>query len=80
VFIPIAIGSKKAIQMNIAIVEAFIVLKEFALNYYELSIKLIEMEDKYQKKFKDIFDAINYLIKKEKQSNLQKKRRKIGYK
>lgn len=66
--------------MNIAIVEAFIVLKEFALNYYELSIKLIEMEDKYQKKFKDIFDAINYLIKKEKQSNLQKKRRKIGYK
>jgi phage regulator Rha-like protein len=35
--------SKKAIQMNIAIVEAFIALKEFALNYKEFGEKLKEL-------------------------------------
>jgi hypothetical protein len=72
--------SKKAIQMNIAIVEAFIILKEFALNYQELSEKLMEMEEKYQKKFKDVYDAINYLLQKDKSTVKQKNRRKIGYK
>jgi len=37
--------SKKAIQMNIIIVEAFIALKEFALNYHELSCKLKQLEE-----------------------------------
>lgn len=72
--------SKKAIQMNIAIVEAFIILKEFNLTFNELSSKLKEMEDKYQKKFKDVYEAINYLIQKDKLEENQKKRKKIGYK
>ena len=41
--------SKKAIQTNIAIVEAFISLKEFVLNYKELSDKLKELESRYDK-------------------------------
>ncbi len=39
--------SKKAIKMNIAIVEAFISLKEFALNHKEIAVKLKELEKKY---------------------------------
>ena len=72
--------SKKAIQTNIAIVEAFISLKEFVLNYKDLSDKLKELESRYDKNFKDIYQAINFLIEKEKQSSQQKDRTKIGYK
>ena len=72
--------SKKAIQTNIAIVEAFISLKEFVLNYKELSDKLKELESRYDKNFKDIYQAISFLIEKEKQSSQQKERTKIGYK
>lgn len=72
--------SKKAIRMNIAIIEAFITLKEFALNYKEISNKLEELETKYDKQFKDVIEAINYLIKKDKQEINQKERKRIGYK
>ena len=72
--------SKKAIQTNIAIVEAFISLKEFVLNYKELSEKLKQLESKYDKSFNDIYKAIHYLIEKENQNSQQKARTKIGFK
>ncbi len=72
--------SKKAIQTNIAIVEAFISLKEFVLNYKELSDKLKDLENKYDKGFKEIYQAINYLIEKENSASEQKERTKIGFK
>ena len=36
--------SKKAIQMNIAVMRAFVLMRQFALTYQELSEKLIELE------------------------------------
>jgi hypothetical protein len=72
--------SKKAIQINIAIVEAFIVLREFALNYSEISSKLKELETQYNQQFKDVYEAINYLLKKDKQETEQEQRTKIGFK
>lgn len=72
--------SKKAIQTNIAIVDAFISLKEFILNYKELADKLKEMESRYDKNFQDIFQAINYLLEKDNQETEQKERNKIGFK
>jgi hypothetical protein len=39
--------SKKARQTSIAIVRAFITLKQFVLTYKELSVKLQELENKY---------------------------------
>ena len=71
--------SNKAIKVNIAIVEAFISLKEFALNYKEIADKLKELENTYNKQFKDVYEAINYLLQKDKQEIAQKKRNKIGY-
>ncbi|SMC33950.1 ORF6N domain-containing protein [Moheibacter sediminis] len=70
----------KAIQTNIAIVDAFISLKEFVMSYKELSDKLKEMESKYDKNFKDIFQVINYLLEKDNQTEEQKERNRIGYK
>lgn len=72
--------SKKAISVNIAIVDAFIALKEFALGYKEIDKRLKELEESYNKQFKDVYEAIDYLLQKDKQEVSQKKRRQIGYK
>lgn len=72
--------SKKARQTSISIVRAFISLKQFVLSYSEISNKLKELENKYDKNFKDVFEAINYLLNKEQQEKEQKERTKIGFK
>lgn len=72
--------SKKARQTSIAIVRAFIALKQFVLTYKELSEKLHELENKYDKQFNDIYEAINYLIQKDNQETEQKQRKRIGFK
>jgi len=72
--------SKKARQTSIAIVRAFITLKQFVLNYKELSGKLQELENKYDKQFKNVIDAINFLLQKDVQETEQKQRKRIGFK
>lgn len=72
--------SKKAISVNIAIVDAFIALKEFALGYKEIDKRLKELEESYNKQFKDVYEAIDYLLQKDKQEMSQKERKQIGYK
>ena len=72
--------SKKARQTSIAIVRAFITLKQFVLNYKELSGKLLELENKYDKQFKNVIDAINFLLQKDNQETEQKHRKRIGFK
>lgn len=71
--------SKKAIEINIAIMRAFVAIRQFALTNKELSQKLIELESKYDQQFKDVFEALNYLIQKDKKEIQQNKRKKIGY-
>lgn len=72
--------SKKARQTSIAIVRAFIALKQFVLTYKELSDKLQELENKYDKQFKSVYDAINFLLQKDNQETEQKQRKRIGFK
>lgn len=72
--------SKKARQMNIAIVRAFIALKQFAIDNTALAEKVAKLEKKYNKQFKDIYEALNYLIgEKQKQIDFEKRER-IGFK
>lgn len=54
--------SKRAIEMNLAIMRTFVALRKIALNYDEIMKKLKAMETKYNKKFKDIFTALEYLL------------------
>jgi hypothetical protein len=68
--------SKKAIEVNIAIVDAFIALKEYALNYKELAMRLRELEGR----FSGVAQAIDYLLQKDHQEVEQKERKQIGYK
>ena len=72
--------SKKAIDVNISIMRAFVFLRQYALTHKDLTEKLNELEKKYNKQFKDVYEAINYLISKNKQTEKQSGRRQIGYK
>ncbi len=72
--------SKKAIQINIKIVEAFITFKESIINDKELNDQVKKIERLFNKQFDDVFEAINYLLKKDNQAKLQQERKSIGYK
>jgi hypothetical protein len=72
--------SKKALQVNIAIMRAFVFIRQYALSHKDLTQKLIELESKYDKQFKDVYEAISFLLQKDFQENEQKQRKRIGYK
>ena len=74
------LNTPNAIQMNIQIIRAFLLLRNFAITNVELTQKLIELELKYNKQFKDVYEALNYLISKDKQEIEHKERKRIGYK
>ena len=54
--------SKRAIQVNIQIMRAFIKLKEMLATHKDLKLKIEEMEKKYDYQFKIVFDAIKQLL------------------
>jgi len=72
--------SKSAIQINISIMRAFVMIRAFALSYQELNEKLIGLEKKHNQKFTDIDQVLNYLIQKEQQKTKQTERKQVGYK
>lgn len=74
------LNSPKAIQVNIQIVRAFVYLRQYALSHKDLTEKLKKLERKYNKQFKDVYEALNYLLKKDKQEIAQGERRRIGFK
>src|SRR5881398_3706167 len=55
--------SKRAVQVNIAIMRAFVRLRELIAGHQDLARKLAEIEKKYDAQFKVVFDAIRNLMK-----------------
>ena len=74
------LGSEKAIDVNIAIMRAFVFMRQYALTHKDLTEKLREIETKYDKQFRDVYDAINFLLQKDKQQATQQSRKRIGFK
>ncbi len=74
------LNSQVAIQVNIMIMRTFVQIRQFALSHIELSTQLKQLEQKYHKQFGDIFEAINYLLKKDSLKKQMKELGKIGYK
>ena len=72
--------SKKARQTSIAIVRAFIAIKKFVVSYKELAERLQLLENKYDQQFKNVYEAINFLLQKDIQETEQKQRKRVGYK
>ncbi len=75
--------SKKAIQMNIAIVRAFIALKQFALNYKELADQIKELKDttsNHNTQLNHIYDALENLLDEKVEQKKWQDRERIGFK
>lgn len=71
--------SRKARLTSVAIIRAFIALKQYSLNYEKLADKIKALEAKYNKQFSDAFEAIHFLIEQDKKDKDQKNRKPIGY-
>lgn len=71
--------SKTAIHMNIAIMRAFVLIRQYALSYTDLTNQLKALEAKYNQQFNDVYEAINYLIQKDRQQTEQGERERIGF-
>ena len=56
------LNSKRAIQVNIEIMRAFVRLRQLLASNVELSRRLDELESKYDRQFKVVFDAIRTLM------------------
>jgi hypothetical protein len=54
--------SPRAVHVNIAIMRAFVRLRELLLTNAELARKLADLERKYDSQFQAVFDAIRQLM------------------
>src|SRR3989442_9441134 len=68
------LNSPVAIQASIAVVEAFIRLRQMLASHVELARKLAALGKKYDAQFKVVFDAIRELMKPP-----ESKRQRIGF-
>jgi len=66
--------SKRAIQVNIEIMRAFVRLRRILASHADLARKLDSLENKYDNQFKVVFDAIRELMKPP-----ETKKRSIGF-
>ncbi len=54
--------SARAVQVNIAIMRAFVKFREMLATHKDLAHRLDELEQKYDAQFKSVFDAIRALM------------------
>lgn len=69
------LNSKRAVQVNIEIMRAFVKLREIIASHKDLARKLEQLEKKYDAQFKIVFDALRELIEPPKKP----KREIIGF-
>ncbi len=69
--------SQTAIDVNISIMRAFVVLRQYALGYAELNSKLEDFMIETNMQFSDIYQALTELASQKEQED--KPRRRIGY-
>ena len=58
----------------------FVLVRQYALQYKELHDKLVKLEKKYNKNFKEIYHALNLLLEDKAVQEEQKNREPIGFK
>ena len=68
------LNSEQAIQVNIAIMRAFVLIRRLLVSHEELARKVDTLEKKYDAKFRGVFDAIRALMEPPKIP-----RRRIGF-
>jgi hypothetical protein len=73
------LNSDKAIEVNIAIMRAFVFMRQYALTHKDLTEKLTALEQKYDTQFDDVYGAIEFLMRKDRQEIEQRERKRIGF-
>ena len=73
------LNSDKAIRVNIAIMRAFVAVRQFALTNKELAEKIARLEKKYNRQFKDVYEALNLLLDEKQNEKDWKERERIGF-
>ena len=73
------LSSDKAVDVNISIMRAFVLLRQHLSDYNDLKKQISKLEKEMNVKFKDIPQALNYLLQKEKAEIKQKNRGQIGF-
>lgn len=68
--------SKVAIEVNISIMRAFILMRQMAIGYEELSRRIEELEVSTDAQFNELYQALTQLLSQSKQ---QKERRPVGF-
>ncbi len=68
------LNSQPAVQVNIEIMRTFVRLRQMLASNAELARKLEELEEKYDRQFKVILDAIRQLM-----TPPEPKRKQIGF-
>lgn len=68
--------SKVAIEVNISIMRAFVLMRQMAIGYEELSRRIEELEVSTDAQFNELYQALTQLISQSKQ---QKERRPVGF-
>ena len=69
------LNSERAVLVNIEIMRAFVKLRQLLASDAELSRRLDELESKYDRQFKMIFDAVRHLMSPSPQTD----RKQIGF-
>ena len=68
--------SKVAIEVNISIMRAFVLMRQMAIGYEELSRRIEELEVSTDAQFNELYQALTQLVSQSKQ---QKERRPVGF-
>ena len=68
--------SKVAIEVNISIMRAFVLMRQMAIGYEELSRRIEELEVSTDAQFNALYQALTQLLSQSKQ---QKERRPVGF-
>ncbi len=68
------LNSKRAVEVNIAIMRTFVQIRKWTSAHKELAKKIEELEKKYDGNFQIVFEAIKHLIRQENEP-----RGKIGF-
>ena len=68
--------SKIAIEVNISIMRAFVLMRQMAIGYEELSKRIEELEVSTDAQFNELYQALTQLLSQSKQ---QKERRPVGF-
>ena len=74
------LNSDKAINANIVIIRTFVLTRQNTLHFRDLEEKIKKLEKKYNRNFKQVFQALDLLLLEKQEHEDFKNRKRIGFK